>query len=415
MSASILCFALGLAADPAAAQSLYSQTGSQTRFPPAVSTADYWVGRRGTYPVTSQYALGPPVSNVSWVSAQLPQTYADDVVVDLGQPALVPDGPTFVPGGGVVQAGPAPAPYTAYQPGYVPYGAYPDPYWYPSDWTIRAGAIFLKREDPGSVTIINSPAGVEAFNSSSFDFDYETGYELSLLRVLPSGYQLEFRYFNLDDWSDTQSLVTAVGGSIATTPPTPFGGAAGVLLDYSSELQGLEANLRLPVNPGLNVFAGFRWVDLDESMRANFAFVGPIAAYDVEVDNDLYGLQIGADGAMWDNGIFRLEYLAKIGLFGNDASQRSTLVQIGPPLAGSASSSGGDTAFLAELGLTGVYQINRHWSVRGGYSVMWIDGVALAADQTPNTGFLSAGPTTSSLDTGTVFYHGAHLGLELRW
>jgi len=396
LNASLLCVALGLASDPAALQTLDTRTVSK----PQTRPVDDWLTIRGN---------NSPVA----ISAYQPSS---GYVLTAAQP-----GPAYVDGSGPLNSPPdyaqngiAQAPGYAYpgpQPGYDPYSAFPKPYWYPSDWTVEGGAVFLKREELSSVALITSPGVV--VNAADFDFDYETGVEVSISRVFAPGYQLELRYFNLDEWSDTRSVaLPAAAGVIGTNPVTAFVGTA-VLLDYSSQLQTFEANVRTPINPWLNVFAGFRWVDLDENMRANFTAPAPFV-YSVDVDNDLYGLQLGADGALWDGGILRLEYFGKFGVFANDASQTSALMQPAPPLFGNAGDNSVEAALLAELGLTGVYQITPNWAIRGGYSIMWIDGVAEAADQTPNTTRI-VGPAAASLDTGTVFYHGAHLSLELSW
>jgi hypothetical protein len=68
---------------------------------------------------------------------------------------------------------------------------------------------------------------------------------------------------------------------------------------------------------------------------------------------------------------------------------------------------------VGELGLSGTYQLTRVLTVRGGYNLMWIAGVALAPDQLDFTDLPSSG---TALDRGGgIFLHGANVGLEARW
>ena len=72
-----------------------------------------------------------------------------------------------------------------------------------------------------------------------------------------------------------------------------------------------------------------------------------------------------------------------------------------------------NVAFVGELGLTGAYQINDCWTVRGGYQVIWVDGIALAPDQLDDSDITTG---VATLDTsGHPIYHGFVLAAELGW
>jgi len=74
---------------------------------------------------------------------------------------------------------------------------------------------------------------------------------------------------------------------------------------------------------------------------------------------------------------------------------------------------GGSAAFVGELNLTGIYQLNQTWGLRAGYNLMWIEGVALAPAQTDFT--LTSTSGTGLNRGGGLFLHGINLGLEARW
>jgi len=62
------------------------------------------------------------------------------------------------------------------------------------------------------------------------------------------------------------------------------------------------------------------------------------------------------------------------------------------------------------------YDITSNLSIRGGYQLLLIDGVALAGDQVPSTaGLFGNNNTAVNADTGnSVLYHGLHFGVEYR-
>ncbi|MEO8271436.1 MAG: hypothetical protein ABI557_17065, partial [Aureliella sp.] len=67
------------------------------------------------------------------------------------------------------------------------------------------------------------------------------------------------------------------------------------------------------------------------------------------------------------------------------------------------------TAFVAEIGTNGAYCLTDHLSLRGGYRLLWVDGVALVSDQLASSNFYTGNGFNGS---GNVFYHGATAGLE---
>ena len=75
----------------------------------------------------------------------------------------------------------------------------------------------------------------------------------------------------------------------------------------------------------------------------------------------------------------------------------------------------GDTrrlTFLGEIGLVATLCITKRASLRGGYNVLWVDGVTLASDQIPVTNFI----IQTGIDSkGDVFYHGGFAGLEFTY
>jgi hypothetical protein len=71
----------------------------------------------------------------------------------------------------------------------------------------------------------------------------------------------------------------------------------------------------------------------------------------------------------------------------------------------------GHTSFLGELAIKATYHLTEHWSVYGGYQLMWLEGVALAGD---GVAAMYSGDS-EMIKTGAAFYHGALAGAEFRW
>ena len=59
------------------------------------------------------------------------------------------------------------------------------------------------------------------------------------------------------------------------------------------------------------------------------------------------------------------------------------------------------------------YELNKRVSVRAGYNLLWIEGVALAPDQLDFTFTSTSG--TALNDGGGVFLHGVSVGIEARF
>ena len=73
-----------------------------------------------------------------------------------------------------------------------------------------------------------------------------------------------------------------------------------------------------------------------------------------------------------------------------------------------------DVAFAAEASVIGLFKVTPRFNIRGGYQVLYLDGVALAAEN-----FNTASPFSNRQsfvdNNGNVFYHGATLGFEWLW
>jgi hypothetical protein len=72
-----------------------------------------------------------------------------------------------------------------------------------------------------------------------------------------------------------------------------------------------------------------------------------------------------------------------------------------------------NTGFLSSMNVTAVRSFGEHWSLRVGYNLAWLSGLALAPNQFDFTDTASSG--TGINGAGSLFLFGANLGLERTW
>ena len=291
-------------------------------------------------------------------------------------------------------------------------------------WTANVGYVYLWRDAGGNAPVLtdtvgaspNFAAGPIVFSESDFNFDGSSGIDASLIRDDGCGGGLEIRYLWIDAASD-QSIFFTPSVLPATNPLLGgggFGGFGGFTWDieYDSAIHSVEL-LRRQCCGSWNVSYGFRYANLDE-----FLYMSPFDpdfVFRNWTENNLYGLQLGADGVLWDNCCgTRIVGFGKAGLYYNDADVQAEYQNFTAFFRGTASDD--DLAFLGELGITAEHQLSCNLSVRAGYQLLFIDGVALASGQIADTGNLF-GPVADRItrvNSSSLLYHGLHFGIEYR-
>lgn len=286
--------------------------------------------------------------------------------------------------------------------------------WYVPRWTIRAGAVILKRERPTPFVIFsNQGNGATVLDAANYGFSTSGGLDISAIRQFNSPNALEVRYFGVNSWNANQTGPFAAGSRLNSDTPIFFNGFNTFASSYGSKLFSTEVNWRRQSFDYLTFLVGFRYLELNEDIRTRVTGAPGTALYNIDSDNRLYGCQIGADGRVWSNGRLSLDGLIKAGIYGNAARHRGVIeFPPGNPVFGPLDQQGAATAFVSEIGLTAVYQVTDHFAVRGGYQLLWIDGVALASDQVQPTNFATNSGINAS---GDPFYHGALVALEAAW
>lgn len=190
-----------------------------------------------------------------------------------------------------------------------------------------------------------------------------------------------------------------------------------------------------PCRPRLNVawLAGFRYFRFDEELQfasdnGDAVFDGGLDEmyYDVDVENNLYGFQLGAEAEYFLTR--RLSVLAnsKFGVYMNHIDQRQSVASPGgnafvndpaSPNFGAEYDINSDEdtlAFLGEFDLGGAFYLTDNLRLTGGYRLVAASGVARAREQMPYN-FDDILGATDPNDHDTMFLHGAYSGVEFNY
>ena len=279
--------------------------------------------------------------------------------------------------------------------------------------------------------VIDADNGNSLLTTRDLGYDFEPGVRATVgLRRPPCGALCsawEFSYVGVFDWDDSATVYGDNNLSAAGDVGFVVNGftlAEAMRTSYSSKVHSGEANcFRCICNycccnhhRRVDWLWGVRYLKLDEDLTllGNNVNVAD-AIYNIDTDNNLYGAQIGGRIRSF-HGRWGWEVTKKIGLFANDLSQRQNIVDelgVNDVLYRSASASGDDVAFLADLNVSAIYKVSQRCGLRFGYNLLWIEGVALAANQLDFSDRVDSGSYIRKGD-GT-FLHGFNVGLEVNW
>lgn len=295
-------------------------------------------------------------------------------------------------------------------------------------WSGRTDALLLWRSNPQSVPLfepLGSLGGLGGLNAADFTSGMAAGPRFTLFRHTPDLGAIELNFLRVQSFSSSAALPKTQGGYVETAhgifccpSEIPVDAAQG---SFSSALQSFELNRRFPTEGRWQWLTGFRWVQWSEEIGISSRYArGQFTdTYSSRTFNDLYGWQVGADSILWGlGGPLRIEGLGKAGLYYNQAAQTS-MTTVGatlPPSSLAVATDVARAAFVGELGVTAAYDITTWLSVRAGYTIFWLGGLATAPNQLDAQVLCPGQAIRGATDTGgSVFVQGLTLGLEGRW
>ncbi|MGW8257005.1 MAG: hypothetical protein ACWGMZ_05935 [Thermoguttaceae bacterium] len=275
-------------------------------------------------------------------------------------------------------------------------------------WTASADTLLLSRVGGKTFPLLEpvTPGAGDTFNSTDFIFQMGVGPRVSLVAEdIFFGHDIEASYYGIDTFSATKAMIAPTGGMWLNFTDSPIAISEGetATLNYVSRLHSAELNFRRPIWENIRVFAGFRFLQLHEELNS---YTSSATLVESNVDNNLYGGQIGLAMAFINRERFSIEGVVKAGVLGNYAD-----LSMYARDRANTSAMLTHTSVMGEVALTGIVRVTSCLSLRGGYQAMWVDGVALAGDQYQT--YTSTNPYPYC--GGTLFTHGAFAGLELEY
>ncbi|HTU27428.1 MAG TPA: BBP7 family outer membrane beta-barrel protein [Pirellulales bacterium] len=284
-----------------------------------------------------------------------------------------------------------------------------------------AADVFALYRNNGNANIpitVDNNTGNTLLSAQNMHFDMRVGPRLTFGWAICHTTAVEFTYWGL---IDSRSVFTVNGNGNLNLPgdvafvATDFFAANQVNVSYNGRANSGEFNvLRNTGSSPLSWLYGFRYFNLNEHLGIASQGLLGTANYNVMTRNNMFGIQ---GGARWIRTYkcLAMEATFKGGVVENATEQTQTITDSGVPFVvrPTISEKGANTSFLAEANLNAIYRLGEHWAIRGGYTILWLDGLALAANQLDYT------YTTTS---GTGLNHGGNLllqavsaGVEFHW
>jgi hypothetical protein len=386
------------------------------------------------------YASSPP--NMASVPADpnanpAPMVVASGMNAAYGTPVAA-NGMVYGPGQAVPPGYP---PMQMAGPGPGPYGPLPIPQPATPRWYLRGEAVWLFRDAPNIrnlTTYDNASKSSDPLNNrvlldtDDLPFGLAPGMRITVGHYLTDRTAIEGAYYGANNWDEhtgTPQFPSANGqGPLSAywgTGGGPFSTSAFTnsnqqFASYESSFDSAEINIRQWFLPSLSGLVGFRYINVADQFQltatnnASNDDAGQVGYYRTWTNNNMIGLQAGADFThdLYMRWLF-FSIEAKTGAFMNFADQKNLLFNTDTTYdQRSSRETQFTTMFDLSVALTAL--VSDHVTLRGGYTFLFLDGVALATDQ------LDTNPTMNNsrdflADKGTLTLQGPFVGAEVAW
>lgn len=172
---------------------------------------------------------------------------------------------------------------------------------------------------------------------------------------------------------------------------------------------------------------GFRYMQFDETFMYGVDFRNTTTAatgfldYHSDVENDLYGFQLGCRGnyRLGCRGRWGIHFASNVGIYGNDIEVRQYMdsptgnvrfISTGEDFDVTATKT--DVSMVGEVRAGMSYQYSATTRLYGGWRAIGVTGVALANDQAPGA-FIDAATLANYINSnGSLILHGLQAGVE---
>ena len=319
-----------------------------------------------------------------------------------------------------------------------------EPHWF----DLHAEFLYLGLDNGGPfIEFSRDTGGTTRITSNDLEYGDEPGFRVTGTYQTGPGSNLEFTYLGMFDFKE-ESLATGVDelnsiftNFLANDPglqgQEQFDQADSHRISLSNNTDSLELNYRRRwVGPTCLLqgswLIGVRYTRVKERLR----FIshasrdtdadliddtGGIGTCIVDATNYMTGPQIGGDLWLCVLPGLNVGLDGKFALLGNNAKQSTRIsgVDLADNFIGIVPSeaTGNDkVTFLGEASLNVNYRVNHRLTIRAGYELILLEGVALALENfNPEVPLFGFTRTPSFSDGGALFYDGFTFGAELMW
>lgn len=278
-------------------------------------------------------------------------------------------------------------------------------------WMASAGGVVLSRSQPVPAVIADPIAGATGLRTTDFSIGTTVGVDLTIARRFGEITSFEARYLGALEWDPRADFTVPndlnLGG-------INLGGLEAIGGGYNSTLHSSEFNIRRQSTERFSWLAGFRWIELQDTVDFFVRTNGVTQSLAWNTNNHLYGGQIGADYLFWESARrpLSIKGSAKGGIFGNVADNDFSQFVGGTEVL-SGGGFGDEVAYLTDLGLWASYRFSEHWSARLGGTFMYLDGVAIASDHIAAS--LVQGDPNVFDSSGYVWFIGGLASIDCVW
>ncbi|MCA9119215.1 MAG: hypothetical protein H6822_22660 [Planctomycetaceae bacterium] len=307
----------------------------------------------------------------------------------------------------------APLPYIepCFDPGPI-VGCYRD---VPPCWLGQTSfdVLLLDRSNADSRTIVtNTGTGNELLNTTDLGYPVHAAFRVNFVLPGCNGCDLVVNYLGARFENSRVHDATTASYDFFEFPSLTPASATSFETSYVSTLNSVELNTRVRQWERFAPLSGLRYIGLcDEFDRLSGTDSSEIATS--STSNQMFGFQVGGEALLLDAGSVRLQSVGKLGAFYNNVTLTTGGEDITTAMFDPTTTFGAQhVSFFGEANLEFSFQVDPRWAIRVGYTVMALDGAALAPDQ-HNDFNLQSGIGT--FDYGTIVYHGSYIGIEGTW
>lgn len=282
----------------------------------------------------------------------------------------------------------------------------------PSGWIVSSNVLFLSRGPTNNATLVRDLQGVPLLQAQDLNFGFGVGWDLDVIRRLNCEWGVEGRVAQVNGITAKSGTIDAPAGFILPfAQPVTSTFPSQLSVSDETQLLSVEVNARRTLTDRLTLLGGVRYLGVNDYLNGTATAIGAGGSFLLSATNDMIGGQIGADAVLFQHSRFQIDGIVKAGAYGNSIVTNTTLTDnTGTLHAGSSKT---QFAFEGELTVDVKYHVTDAIALKGGYQVMWFDGLAGASDQMATTDII--GGTAAVNVKSSPILHGAFAGAEVSW